>query len=223
MRIDPVDEIAGVGIVAVRDFLRATLDSGFTGEYLAERLELSEDHADRLLKELRDRGLVAQHQRGSHTFWETTQDGTTLALASAAKPVRRATAERHLAALLDRVRQINADPDLLYWVTRVVLFGSLLDPDRTAVNDVDVAIEVTPRLAGEEQFEAMLAYAEAAEAAGRNFSNYSEYLGWAELDIFHRLKEGSRVISLHRADDAILADAPQQVVYEFEPPLADES
>jgi hypothetical protein len=38
---------------------------------------------------------------------------------------------------------VNASPEYLYKVDRVILFGSFLDSDRDPVGDVDLALEVT--------------------------------------------------------------------------------
>ena len=53
----------------------------------------------------------------------------------------RATAARAVDALMERVRQINADENLAYVVERVILFGSYLG-DAPTVNDVDVAVQL---------------------------------------------------------------------------------
>ena len=65
-----------------------------------------------------------------HGPGRTTIRGNALAGARASAPVRRAVAERHLEAFLERVRAANANPAFFNWVDDVVLLGSLLDPAR---------------------------------------------------------------------------------------------
>ncbi len=53
----------------------------------------------------------------------------------------RATADRAVSALLQRVRQVNADEDVAYVVERMILFASYLG-DAPTVSDVDVAVQL---------------------------------------------------------------------------------
>src|SRR5439155_26257841 len=59
--------------------------------------------------------------------------GLALANASASKPVKRVTAERALAQLLERVADVHADQCLAFDVGTLVLFGSYLETDRQEV------------------------------------------------------------------------------------------
>ncbi|MGW4370477.1 nucleotidyltransferase domain-containing protein [Nocardia takedensis] len=113
--------------------------------------------------------------------------------ASAAKPVHRATAEAALAKFLARVREVEADPMSLYVVERVILFGSMLDPDRDRVSDVDLAIGIVDNTkvrtaAGERTADLVFL----TEMSGRR--HISGYMG--EAGVFKFLKNRSRVLSL---------------------------
>lgn len=217
MRIDPAERIAGVPTVAVRDFLRAHADFGFSVERLMSRLGLGRDDAEALIQALVDDGRIEAKDDGNETVWDTTIAGNALAMASAARPVRREVAEGHLAALLERVEEVNADPELLHWVTEVRVFGSMLDPERARLNDVDVAIAYVPRLPPEEFEQARFAYAERQQKAGRRAANFTAYCAWAEVDLCKRLKARSRVLSLHFGD-RIIDRTASEVVSAFEPP-----
>ena len=81
-----------------------------------------------LIKALKSEGLIEPAGRGA---WTITQAGQTLSSATAAKRVTRATAEKALQQFLGRVEQVNTDPYFLAKVTRVVLFGSILKPERS--------------------------------------------------------------------------------------------
>lgn len=102
---------------------------------------------------------------------ELTTHGHAAANASFARPVKRATAQRHLDALLERVEALNADPEAKATVEGVWLFGSFTDPQVDRVGDVDVILDVAPR--GDRP------------------------LLHEVLDVWKRLKGGSAVISLH--------------------------
>jgi len=78
-----------------------------------------------VVKALQTEGLIEASAGGA---WSVTQAGRTFSVASAARPVTRATAEKALAEFLDRVEQVNRDPYFLGKGIRVVLFGSMLKP-----------------------------------------------------------------------------------------------
>ena len=92
-----------------------------------------------LVRVLRAEGLIEAVGRG---IWTMTQAGVTLSAATAAKQVTRATAERALSELLERVTEVNRNPNFLAKVTRIVLFGSMLKPEVERLSDVDVAVEL---------------------------------------------------------------------------------
>ena len=83
-----------------------------------------------LVKALQTDGLIEASARGA---WSVTQAGRRFSVASAAKPVTRATAEKALAEFLDRVEQVNRDSYFLGKAVRVVLFGSMLKPEGYAI------------------------------------------------------------------------------------------
>jgi predicted nucleotidyltransferase len=94
------------------------------------------------MKALLAEGLI---ERAGRERWEVTQAGRTLAAATAAKPVTRATAEDALQQFLDRVERVNKDPYFLGRVTKVVLFGSTLKAEIDRLSDVDLAVEVASK------------------------------------------------------------------------------
>jgi hypothetical protein len=61
--------------------------------------------------------------------------------------LKRTTAERALAALMERVARVNIDPYFLGRVTRVALLGSMLHPDTDGPGDIDLAVEIVPKIA----------------------------------------------------------------------------
>lgn len=71
----------------------------------------------------------------------------TFAAATPAKRLKRATAERALAAFMERVARVNTDQYFLGLVTRLALFGSMVSPDIDRPSDIDVAVEIAPKIA----------------------------------------------------------------------------
>jgi hypothetical protein len=72
-------------------------------------------------------------------LWITTPAGETV---SGAKPPRfaRESVEQALAALKDRIKQSNKNPQASFWITGTVVFGDFLFPDRARVQSADVGI-----------------------------------------------------------------------------------
>jgi predicted nucleotidyltransferase len=143
---------------------------------------------------LRTEGLIEASGKGT---WAVTQAGRTFSAATAAKPVRRATAEKGLAEFLERMTQVNENPYLLAEATRVVLFGSMLKPEVERLSDVDLAVELVPKEMDRDL--ASLKNRQRAEELadqGRSFRNSLEWAAVWYLEAFRYLKGGSRVISL---------------------------
>lgn len=101
-------------------------------------------------------------------------------MASAARPLKRKTADQAYTGFMDRVAQVNADPYYLYRATKVVLFGSYLTESET-VNDIDLAIAIEPKEADDDrrgkQFDQRI---NEAVDKGVNFRNVAEYYGWPQ-------------------------------------------
>src|SRR5947207_8668211 len=109
MFIDANATIAGVPSMAVRYFLRGASHSEWSVDYAAERLHLSRRKAHRVVQQLVALGcaeLAKSRDRDGPWFKRSLVDST-LAQASAARPLRRRTAERKLAESLERVRRVN--------------------------------------------------------------------------------------------------------------------
>ena len=121
-------------------------------------------------------------------------------MATAASPLRRATAARLVAELIERVRDLNADNTWAYRVGTVVVFGSYArGTDRP--NDVDVACELCPRWKDDrhrtqEQVR--------RDSRGKPFRNLSEWAIWPRLEVFRFLRARARGLSVHALEDWIL-------------------
>lgn len=146
MHVDPRERIAGIPILEVRRLLRRLNQSDASAERLvATVLSIPESAASVLITELLRKHLIERvRQHDGEDWFSVTVAGRALASASAAKPIRRKTADDLLAKLMERVRLVNADSSFLYTVTEVRVFGSYLS-DAERLSDVDVAIDVARR------------------------------------------------------------------------------
>ena len=154
MNITRGSKLCGVEVVLLRDALRHANPTYVTPRRLAELLGLDDDGARALCTEMVAEGfLQSVHADDGLVAYTLTVKGGALRNASARKPVRRVTAERHLALLLERVEQVNANDELLYEVSEVLLFGSMLT-DAETVSDVDVAVGLAAKTDDAARFEA---------------------------------------------------------------------
>ena len=215
MRINSNDQIAGIPILRVRWLFRKTGSNSIRATTAALDLKVSHEQAETLIKELCRKGyLEADGTIDGESAWRLSIAGGAFAMASAAPPVRRETAERALNELLERVRIVNADPEFLYRVREVKVFGSYLgDSDR--IGDVDVALDIERKESDPERFRE-LTEIRLGEAwvDGRRFSSEWERHNWPYTEVVLYLKSRSRTLSLHAADEPENLGAESKTVFQ---------
>ena len=191
MQIRAIDEIEGVPLVSIRTlFRRAGLDGILSSEFVARNLGITRPKTARLIQALERRDfLVAVGDRtgsGERTFaWQLTKEGIRLRGATAAKPLRRQTADRLLSELLDRIRTLNSSSRFLARVKTAIVFGSYLgSADR--IGDLDLAIELVPRDADfDKHIAANNRRVSEQLQRGRHFSNILEQAYWWQHEACH--------------------------------------
>lgn len=205
MNIDPNSTIAGKAALEVRELLRRGFGNGITW--------WDDDPSERkaLLDRLASDGLLTLgvvDLPNHNVRYELTDAGRTLAKASARKPFKRATAQRALDGFLARVEEVNADELCTSRVTRVVLIGSMLDPARERVSDVDLLVRLERKrdLTHEELTAATMRW------------TYNQRPGPGETlvneEILWRLQAGSPVLSvMPNHDDEWWKRTPYRVIW----------
>jgi predicted nucleotidyltransferase len=147
-----------------------------------------------LIKALLAEGLI---EADRSRRLKVTQAGQTFSSATAAKRVTRATAQKALQQFLGPVEQVNNDAYFLGKVTRVVLFGSVLQPEVERLSDVDLSVELASK---EEDFDRARVQnyerVEVLATQGHRFRNFMEQEGCWYWEVFGFLKGQSRVIAL---------------------------
>lgn len=206
MRLSKGDNIAGFPAALVRALMRVLGENSWSTESFI--LKGDETPATVVVPRLVEAGLI---EGSEDKGWRRTISGGAVANASFGRPVSRKVAQRHCDGLLARAEEINADAGYLYWVERLVLFGSFLDPTIDPVGDVDVALELTRRYEDPHVFYTRAM--ERAEASGRRFSTIVQQFGWSETEIVQYLKAGSPVLSLTDTQDRVLSLGPTRVIY----------
>lgn len=152
-------------------------------------------------------------------YFRATRKGFQVINASAAKPIRRATAQKALDGLLSRMVEAEADPYTWWVVRRAVLFGSMLDDDRAYVSDVDVAVEFMthPDPQRTPPREARLVLSGALMAR----SPLPKDFRWrGETQVRKYLQNRQRSLSLMNLDERGIAglgwDVPHRIIYDRE-------
>lgn len=220
MKIDSKDKIANIPILKVRDFLKKYSNNDLLLKSTSSRgLNISDRKSSELINHL----LSLEYIESDGMFrrekvWKKTLKGSTFSLASAANPVYRKTAGKHLSLLLERAQFINNSMDFILKIKKIEVFGSYLS-EAKRLNDVDVAVELEwkkdhPDVKGKEKTEAALQHAEKPAEKGRNFDTFLDWLTWPERQVILYLKAKSRVISIHTTDDKILDRVEKKTLFE---------
>ena len=188
--------IAGLPALKARDIARK-LASAFSPRDYARQFSIDIHLATQQIEAFSAEGYFERIANKKHKqCWGMTVKGCALIQASAAKKVRRATADRHYQAFMDRVKEINQSDEYLYQVTKVALFGSYLTNVKT-VSDIDLFVWLARKPKFDADFDEILELRTAMmQAEGRHFKTYLEQGCWPELDVRKYLKNGSRVISV---------------------------
>lgn len=207
MRIESSEQIEGIPLTRIRSlFRRAGLDSTLTLDFVREELDLTKQHAQRLVTALRKAGLInpappAAGFQSAGRQWQLTAEGVRFRCATAAKPLHRATAEDLIAELRERIELLNADDHFLARVRQAIVFGSYLQSTER-LSDVDVAIELAPRCG---DFEALMAAnserVQEEAANGRRFSNMLVQMFWWQEEAMLFLRNRKRGLSLQPYGD----------------------
>ncbi|MCW2538763.1 MAG: hypothetical protein JWN95_488 [Frankiales bacterium] len=215
MRLTRSDRIVGLPAEQARTLLRqlyAPTPQGFIDKW-ADTADDQDDDRSLAQKLAADGWLMAHHvDEDGETWWQTTVRGNALAQASFGRPVSRATAQRHLEAVIARAKSFNADPAYLVDIVELVVFGSYLDVDAATLGDLDLAVSFRSRIPSdtdpEEQTRIQLDY---ARASGRTFNTFIDQLFWPEQQALLVLRNRSAVISITTEDIVTLTDRRQTV------------
>jgi predicted nucleotidyltransferase len=204
MRIERDQLIAGLPAREVRRFMRGAADQIIRIAVVTHFLGLSPAGARKFLKELERDGWIA----AKVDHWEATEKGRALAMATAAKSLRRETAERLIADVVERARMINRDSSFAYRVRLLAVFGSALTGTERP-NDVDIACKLAPRFAGEKQE----ILEDERRASRGSFINTLEWAAWPKLEVLKKLKSRSRGLSIQDFGISTLEGIDHKLVF----------
>lgn len=211
MRLTRKQTICNIPILKIRDYFDHIRPAKIKRDMLSENFELSEEQAEELIQTLLSEGYI---EPAGKEEYQLTIKGHALCVARYTSPLNKAKADKLFKEFMERVEEINTNDYYLYKVSKIVLFGSYIDPEKTDYSDIDIAFELTPKTKDPKEFERLndLRIAE-AEQAGKTFGSFFDQLGYTEKVVILKLKNKSRYISLHRMEDAILKITKTKQVY----------
>ena len=137
----PAAKLPTVPIEAVFSFLKGTKGtSSWSRQDFAETLKISETDATKILPLIAMQGYISPYR----DEWVTTTAGDDV---SRGRPPRFAPekVEEALAALCERIQQVNKDAKAPYKVMEAVAFGDFLEKSKPRVQPADVGIRLAPR------------------------------------------------------------------------------
>ena len=139
MRIAKNELLAGIPVLKIRDYFRLLYSGLMTRDGLAERFNLNEKETEGLVGELLSKGYIEPADNG---MYRLTLKGNALSIARCMAPINREKADRIMQEFLKRVEEVNRDDFYPYRVSKLVLFGSYLNPEQMDLGDIDIAFEL---------------------------------------------------------------------------------
>jgi hypothetical protein len=164
------------------------------------------------IRELEADGFLEQREPGptGELWWRATVAGNSLAMASFNRPIKRATADRLVAEMLERAASYNQQTGRPFYIARLRLFGSYLRPELPEIGDVDVEVRAIAREFSSQDF------LEYADASGRAFRSHFERIAWPKQELLRTLRGGSAALSLVEEDVTDFARDIREI-YRYEP------
>lgn len=224
MRINSKDIICKIPLIKVRDAMKGGRGNHwvFSNDYLVDCLKINKKQAHDLIIELKSRGYIEKeesqpYRRSKRTYWSLTVKGNGFSMATAAPPTARKNAEKKLSEFLKRVEEINLDPDSAFMVPVVLLFGSYLDKGKDFINDIDIIVEVKHSTEDSTEWQRLCKISvNKAKADGKIFRSWQDRAFWPERQVWHFLKNRSRVYSFHDLDTLSFIEErklPFEIIY----------
>ena len=199
MKIDKNKRINNIPIIKIRNFLRR-FSRGSSEDLLTHisgYFNLTKQKATKIIEALVEEGYI---EKEGEVFYCTIK-GNALSNVRFIKRMNKEKADKEFSEFMKRVENLNQNNEFIYQVKRIVIFGSYLNPENKDFGDIDIGIELEPRIKDKKAFE--LAENEIISNAienGKVFSNIVDELFYPQNLVFKYLKNKSRYISIHRMD-----------------------
>jgi predicted nucleotidyltransferase len=146
---------------------------------------------------------------GATDFNQLTTKGSALANASFGKRFGQAKAEALVAAVIARANEVNASPEMPWFIEEIAAFGSWLSQSGD-YGDIDLAVGLAERY---DTKTSMRLNDELADNTGRSLS-FMGRLVFAENVVYRRLKRRDWRISIHPRREPTHLGVPETVIFQ---------
>lgn len=200
-----IKPLAGLQPIQVRNLLRYCFGPApFYAHRAAHHLRCDLPKALRVLEAMRRARLVrrAGVDGDGDIRWEETRKGATIRCARALPRMKRATAERLLAGILERAHEANRTGTFLEYVAEVRVYGSYLDRKVERLGDLDVAWERVKRPGCTARDFAADAFRPGRDRLERFLRGRSGYVSLAPLSCLAPRTRTKRVLAAREGDVA---------------------
>ena len=227
MRLSNKEVLLGQPILKIRAVVRdammgrlKSVDKYYIDERVAMLLKQPKSVAKQIIKQLvsEDYLVLKKVKYGDVMQYEITETekGRRFGIASADPAISREKATQLLNELIERVTQVNATKELIYYVETVKVFGSYLST-KNLLGDIDVAVKLARKYHGDKFMEENKKRTHLAIQKGRVFSNYLDGLSWPHREVMLLLKTKKKGLSLHDEDrDEVIHKTEYKILYEFD-------
>ena len=212
MRLTRKQTICDNPILKIRDYFDHIRPALISPEMISEQFDLNKEKTKELIDALLSEGYIeAAKKKGKY---QLTIKGQALCVARYTNPLNKEKADKLFKEFMERVEEINSNEFYLYRVSKIVLFGSYIDPEKTDYSDIDIAFELSRKAKSHEEFMEMDEQRiKEAELAGKSFPSFFDQIGYTERVVLLKMKNKCRYISLHRMYDGILNITKTKQVY----------
>jgi predicted nucleotidyltransferase len=132
------------------------------------------------------------------------------------RPISRVTAEKNVAALIERASAINGSDKFLYRVTRIWGFGSFFFSEREWLGDIDVCVEIEriPGYADAHHDEFTNMTLEHADRYGPpSLYDFFSRLAFPERQVMQMLRGRRAHIRFHSIGELERLGAPKKLIF----------
>ena len=211
MRIDRKEVIAGFPILRVRDFLSMIGSDLIDLQRVKSYFKIKDRAARALINELVAKGFIVKEKSRGNGYYEVTIAGNAFSMAKCVAPLNKAKVDKIFSEFMERVQEVNKSDFYLFRISKVLLFGSYIDPAKSDYADIDIAIELEPKVQQGVDFVQMRM--KQAQESGRRFPSFIHAAMYSEDIVVKALRNRSRYISIHKTDDPILKMTPVKQVF----------
>ncbi|QNF32512.1 hypothetical protein HUW51_07150 [Adhaeribacter swui] len=187
------NQIVGYPIQEIRKIFKVGQKRFVSKSTVRSILKIQNTEATNILKRLVQEGYLEKVEELN--VWRNSIRGEVLASTTLSRPISRGKVNKIIEALLERVIKVNSDPYYLYKVLDVHVFGNYLNNSLATLHSIKLIVNLEAKEKNRDRYIELLH--ERSRNVKRNFSNYSQYLGYPRVEVFEYLKSRVHHLEIH--------------------------